>query len=196
MHGILAALDEYRCREAGADIAYEMSRKAKNGGTHRLPQCRREHRQTEDQHRPRRYRACAAREARLLQATGEPRRHVPDVPDEFTDRGLEPGPRSGVRPCQSWTRRSTTESPQAAPSQEPRTLAQLTVEEDNLLDLAADSSPPQERIRERLRVIARDRQYVTSHLRHVHGDLFSGRAFLNAHLELFENPYELYSPRQ
>ncbi|AOX46829.1 recombinase family protein [Microbacterium sp. BH-3-3-3] len=32
MHGILAAFNEYRSREDGADIAYRMSQKAKNGG--------------------------------------------------------------------------------------------------------------------------------------------------------------------
>lgn len=71
-------------------------------------------------------------------------------------------------------------------------LAQLTVKEDNLLDLAADSSLPQERIRQRLRDIARDRQRVTEQLSQVHGDLSSGRAFLYAHLDLLENPHELY----
>ncbi len=71
-------------------------------------------------------------------------------------------------------------------------LAQLTVKEDNLLDLAADNSLPQERIRQRLRDIARDRQRVTEQLSQVHGDLSSGRAFLDAHLNLLENPYELY----
>ena len=33
MHGILAAFNEYRSREDGADIAYKMSQKAKKGGT-------------------------------------------------------------------------------------------------------------------------------------------------------------------
>ncbi|WP_181131424.1 recombinase family protein [Rathayibacter sp. AY2B5] len=33
MHGILAAFNEYRSREDGADIAYKMAAKAKNGGT-------------------------------------------------------------------------------------------------------------------------------------------------------------------
>ena len=67
-------------------------------------------------------------------------------------------------------------------------LAQLATKEDNLLDLAADSSLPQERIRQRLREIARDRQRLTEQLSQVHGDLSSGRAFLN----LLENPHELY----
>ena len=71
-------------------------------------------------------------------------------------------------------------------------LTQLAIKEDNLLDLAADSSLPQERIRQRLREIARDRQRVTEQLSQVHGDLSSGRAFLDAHLNLLENPYELY----
>ena len=71
-------------------------------------------------------------------------------------------------------------------------LEQLATKEDNLLDLAADSSLPQERIRQRLREIARDRQRVTEQLSQVHGDLSSGRAFLDAHLNLLENPYELY----
>lgn len=71
-------------------------------------------------------------------------------------------------------------------------LAQLTVKEDNLLDLAADGSLPQDRIRQRLRDIARDRQCTTEQLSQVHGDLSSGRAFLDAHLDLLDNPYELY----
>lgn len=33
MHGILSAFNEYRSREDGADIAYKMGQKAKNGGT-------------------------------------------------------------------------------------------------------------------------------------------------------------------
>ena len=33
MHGILAAFNEYRSREDGADISYKMGQKAKNGGT-------------------------------------------------------------------------------------------------------------------------------------------------------------------
>lgn len=33
MHGILAAFNEYRSREDGADIAYKMAQKARNGGT-------------------------------------------------------------------------------------------------------------------------------------------------------------------
>jgi DNA invertase Pin-like site-specific DNA recombinase len=33
MHGILAAFNEYRSREDGADIAYKMGQKAKKGGT-------------------------------------------------------------------------------------------------------------------------------------------------------------------
>jgi len=71
-------------------------------------------------------------------------------------------------------------------------LAQLATKEDNLLDLAADSSLPQERIRQRLREIARDRQRITEQLSQIHGDLSSGRAFLDAHLNLLENPHELY----
>lgn len=71
-------------------------------------------------------------------------------------------------------------------------LAQLSVKEDNLLDLAADGSLPQERIRQRLREISRDRQRATEQLSQVHGVLSSGREFLNAHIDLLENPYELY----
>lgn len=71
-------------------------------------------------------------------------------------------------------------------------LAQLTVKEDNLLDLTADGPLPQDRIRQRLLDLARDRQCVTEQLSRVHGDLSSGRAFLDAHLNLLDNPYELY----
>lgn len=71
-------------------------------------------------------------------------------------------------------------------------LKALAVKEDNLLDLAADQSLPQERIRERLRAISRDRARLTEQLGHVHDDLASGRGFLEAHLDLLENPYELY----
>jgi DNA invertase Pin-like site-specific DNA recombinase len=33
MHGILATFNEYQSRESGADIAYKMGQKARNGGT-------------------------------------------------------------------------------------------------------------------------------------------------------------------
>jgi DNA invertase Pin-like site-specific DNA recombinase len=49
MHGILATFNEYQSRESGADIAYKMGQKARNGGTirpcpARLPQPHRSHR--------------------------------------------------------------------------------------------------------------------------------------------------------
>src|SRR5947199_10144962 len=33
MHGILATFNEYQSRQSGADIAYKMGQKARNGGT-------------------------------------------------------------------------------------------------------------------------------------------------------------------
>lgn len=43
-----------------------------------------------------------------------------------------------------------------------------------------------------MRQIARDRQGVTEQPSQTHGDLYSGRAFLGSHLNLFEKTYELY----
>lgn len=63
-------------------------------------------------------------------------------------------------------------------------LTQLSAEEDNLIELAAHSSLPQERIRQRLSEVTRDRQRITEHLSQAHGDLSNGRAYLSAHLSL------------
>lgn len=71
-------------------------------------------------------------------------------------------------------------------------LTQLETKEENLLDLAADGALPQAKIRERLRAIARDRERLTSQLGGIHDDLSSGKAFLDAHLELLTAPHELY----
>jgi site-specific DNA recombinase len=68
----------------------------------------------------------------------------------------------------------------------------LDVQEENLLDLAADGSLPQEKIRQRLRAIARDRERLGSQLGPIHDDLTSGKNYLDAHLHLLESPYELY----
>lgn len=59
MHGILAAFNEYRSREDGADIAYKMKsegdeRRHARPRTDRVSQRHREHRRQEDQHRPHR----------------------------------------------------------------------------------------------------------------------------------------------
>lgn len=71
-------------------------------------------------------------------------------------------------------------------------LVQLETKEENLLDLAADGTLPQAKIRERLRAIARDRERLTAQLGAVRDDLSSGKAFLEAHLELLTAPHELY----
>jgi len=71
-------------------------------------------------------------------------------------------------------------------------LAALNVKEENLLDLAADGTLPQAKIRERLRTIARDRERLTAQQTTVHNDLTGGMAYIDAHLALLEDPYELY----
>jgi site-specific DNA recombinase len=71
-------------------------------------------------------------------------------------------------------------------------LTGLNAKEENLLDLAADGSLPQAKIRERLRSIARDRERLAAQLTTVHDDLSGGMAYIDAHLALLEQPYELY----
>ncbi len=72
-------------------------------------------------------------------------------------------------------------------------LSGLAAKEDNLLDLAADGSLPQERIRHRLREIARERESIEGQLGGVDADLQVASSHISAFLTLLENPYELYS---
>ena len=70
-------------------------------------------------------------------------------------------------------------------------LTALQAKEDNLLDLAADSSLPQERIRHRLRDIARDREALQAQLAVTTSDLKVGKTHIETFLELLRDPREL-----
>ncbi len=93
MHGILAAFNEYRSREDGADIAYKMAQKAKNGGT--LGKAPIGYINTLERIEGREFRGIAVDEERApfvklafeLYDKGE--FSMEDIADILTDRGLE-----------------------------------------------------------------------------------------------------------
>ncbi len=93
MHGILAAFNEYRSREDGADIAYKMAQKAKNGGT--LGKAPIGYINTLERVEGREFRGIAVDEERApfvklafeLYDKGE--FSMEDIADILTDRGLE-----------------------------------------------------------------------------------------------------------
>jgi site-specific DNA recombinase len=92
MHGILAAFNEYRSREDGADISYKMGQKAKNGGT--LGRAPLGYLNTIERFEGREVRSVALDEKRApfvtlafeLYASGD--HTLDDIASELTDRGL------------------------------------------------------------------------------------------------------------
>ncbi|GAB3612131.1 hypothetical protein GCM10027415_04710 [Humibacter ginsengisoli] len=71
-------------------------------------------------------------------------------------------------------------------------LKRLAAKEDNLLDLAADGDLDTSRARVRLRDIARQRKETQAQLKAVEDDIAPGMAYIEAHIALLEDPYELY----
>ncbi|GAA0993372.1 recombinase family protein [Subtercola frigoramans] len=71
-------------------------------------------------------------------------------------------------------------------------LDSLDAKESNLLDLAADGTLPQVKIRERLRTIAADRLRLTEQLENLNESLTDASAFVEANLALLEDPHALY----
>lgn len=71
-------------------------------------------------------------------------------------------------------------------------LVSLRAKEDNLLDLAADASLPNERIRQRLRDLGRERESVREQLDTATTDLNTGKAHIDAFLELLSDIRALY----
>lgn len=71
-------------------------------------------------------------------------------------------------------------------------LAALDVQEENLLDLAADGTVASAKIKARLRKIGQERERLVTQRDAVTVDLTAGARFLDAQLSLLENPHELY----
>ncbi|GGF31448.1 hypothetical protein GCM10010922_03120 [Microbacterium sorbitolivorans] len=71
-------------------------------------------------------------------------------------------------------------------------LESLKAKEDNLIDLAADGTLPQERIRIRLREIARDREKLQDQLNTATADLLAGKSYIEAMMKLLTDVKELY----
>ena len=71
-------------------------------------------------------------------------------------------------------------------------LRQLAVKEENLIDLAADGELSTARIKVKLHEITRARDKLTVQLGAVEQDLSGALAFIEAHLDLLADPYELY----
>ena len=96
MHGILATFNEYQSRESGADIAYKMGQKAKNGGT--IGRARLGYLNVRDRFDGREIRTIAVDPERApfvqlafeLYATGD--YSLDDLSDELYDRGLRTRP--------------------------------------------------------------------------------------------------------
>lgn len=66
------------------------------------------------------------------------------------------------------------------------------MKEENLIDLAADGELPTARIKVKLHEITRARDKLTVQLGAVEQDLSGALAFIEAHLDLLADPYELY----
>jgi site-specific DNA recombinase len=71
-------------------------------------------------------------------------------------------------------------------------LKALDTKEENLLDLAADPAVPKEKIRQRLRAIAEEREQLAEELDRSETSLAAGAAVIEAALDLLESPEELY----
>ncbi len=71
-------------------------------------------------------------------------------------------------------------------------LARLATKEENLLDLAADGDMDTGRVRARLRDLTRQRRELEERVATIADDLTPSARYLEAHIELLENPQELY----
>ncbi|WP_280208174.1 recombinase zinc beta ribbon domain-containing protein [Nocardia cyriacigeorgica] len=71
-------------------------------------------------------------------------------------------------------------------------LQALDAQEENLIDLAADATLPQPKIKAKLRDIAHQRRRLTERLATTTEDLSSSARLIDAALTLLENPQELY----
>lgn len=73
-----------------------------------------------------------------------------------------------------------------------QTLKELDSKEERLIDLAADGTIPQAKIRTRLREIQADREHATASLQDTTGELELGREVLHRAIEQLRRPDELY----
>ncbi|OBA44386.1 resolvase, partial [Nocardia sp. 852002-20019_SCH5090214] len=71
-------------------------------------------------------------------------------------------------------------------------LQALDTREDNLIELAADATAPQLKIKTKLQEIARDRQRLTQRLTTTTENLSDSAKLIDIALELLENPQQLY----
>lgn len=71
-------------------------------------------------------------------------------------------------------------------------LAELDTQEENLIDLAADGTLPQTKVKAKLRDIERQRKHLTGRLDTASADLTDSARLIEASLQLLENPHELY----
>jgi site-specific DNA recombinase len=71
-------------------------------------------------------------------------------------------------------------------------LKELDTKEENLIDLAADSTLPRTKVKEKLRDIARERRRLEERLDTANADLTDSAQLVNAGLALLEQPDQLY----
>jgi hypothetical protein len=71
-------------------------------------------------------------------------------------------------------------------------LTKLDVQEENLLDLAADAALPKAKLKQRLLRVAQQREQITADLANVRLNVDAGARVVEAALRLLERPDELY----
>jgi site-specific DNA recombinase len=71
-------------------------------------------------------------------------------------------------------------------------LAKLAIQEERLIDLAADGALPQTKIRSRLNKLALDRKTIEERLGHTTDELAVGAELLTSSLRLSRDPHALY----
>ena len=71
-------------------------------------------------------------------------------------------------------------------------LKELDTKEENLIDLAADSTLPRTKVKEKLRDIGRERRRLEERLDTANADLTDSAQLVNAGLALLEQPDQLY----
>lgn len=114
------------------------------------------------------------------------------VTDHYKTIQLKPDFIASMRSAVDETLADTERSQRLLKKQLDAKLKKLAVQEENLLDLAADGQLPQAKIRDRIRDIERQRDRIQAQRESCAGELEQGAAFIKVCLKLLENPYELY----
>ncbi len=119
--------------------------------------------------------------------------HVEEVVEQhYKTRRFDPAFVATMREMMTATLDDQNEAQRLLRHQLDEQLAALNVREENLLNLAADGSMPQAKIKTRLLDIEHERTRLIEQLGSVELDLSSGFRYIDANLQLLENPQDLY----